>query len=160
MNKILNLKQAIKISKQLKSQGKTIVLVGGCFDIVHLGHIRFLNNAKKYGDILIVLLENDSSIKALKGPQRPFNTQKERAEVLCALSSVDYVVLLPLLENNEYDAIICSIHPNTIGTTKGDPNRNHKERQAKQINAEVIDVIERIVTYSTTALSRLLPQNL
>ncbi len=77
----------------LKSAGKRIVFTNGCFDILHAGHVRYLNEAKKLGDCLIVGLNSDESVRKLKGPSRPINNEEDRAEVLSALSAVDYVVV-------------------------------------------------------------------
>src|SRR5690242_1743275 len=99
MNSIINAKQVIKIKKNLEN-GKT-VLVGGCFDILHLGHITFLEKAKKMGDRLVVLLESDQKTKLLKGPKRPVHSQKDRAKVLSALRFVDFVIMLPFLKKEQ-----------------------------------------------------------
>lgn len=80
-----------------------IVFTNGCFDILHCGHLRYLQEAKKLGDILIVGLNSDSSVKELKGENRPINSEMERAEMLCSLEFVDYVVLFS--ENNPYNLI-------------------------------------------------------
>lgn len=79
--------------KKLRKDGKTIVTTNGCFDILHVGHVRYLEETKKHGDILIVALNSDKSVKSIKGEGRPINTELDRAEVLNALKSVDYVVL-------------------------------------------------------------------
>lgn len=73
--------------------GKTIVTTNGCFDILHVGHVRYLEKTKSFGDYLIVLLNSDKSVKSIKGPSRPINNEKDRAEILSALRCVDYVVL-------------------------------------------------------------------
>ena len=73
--------------------GKKVVFTNGCFDILHTGHVRYLYNARKLGDILVVGLNTDASVKKLKGPARPVNSQKDRAEVLGSLAVVDYTVL-------------------------------------------------------------------
>ena len=85
-----NLKQTIN---DLKKQNKIIVTTNGCFDILHVGHVRYLEESKKLGDILIVCLNSDSSVKKLKGKSRPLNNELDRAEVLLALKSVDYVII-------------------------------------------------------------------
>lgn len=90
---LLELEIIEKIAKDLKQQGKKIVFTNGCFDILHLGHINYLRESKKLGDILIVGLNSDSSVKKLKGESRPINTQNDRAELLCALKFVDFVCL-------------------------------------------------------------------
>jgi len=85
--------RAIKqITATLKAQGKRIVFTNGCFDLLHVGHVRYLQKAKKLGDVLIVGLNTDHSVKLIKGKNRPIIPQKERAEVLAALAFVDYVV--------------------------------------------------------------------
>ena len=157
MGKILKVKEAIKIAKKIREQNKSVVLAGGCFDILHIGHIKFLENAKKYGDVLFVLLESDTNVKKQKGDNRPINTQTNRAIILSSLTAVDYTVILPELKtDNEYDAIITKIHPSIIATTDNDPHRVHKERQAKQINEKVAYVIKRIYDQSTSKLASLL----
>ncbi len=75
------------------SQGNTIVLANGCFDLIHVGHIRYLEEAAAQGDILVVALNSDESVHRLKGPGRPILPEKERAEILCAFSCVDYVTV-------------------------------------------------------------------
>lgn len=79
--------------KKLRAEGKTIVTTNGCFDILHVGHVRYLEETKKFGDVLIVALNSDASVRRLKGEVRPINNEMDRAEVLNGLKSVDYVVL-------------------------------------------------------------------
>lgn len=76
-----------------KEQGKKVVFTNGCFDILHVGHISYLEMAKKQGDILIVGVNSDESTKRLKGPTRPINSEKDRAAMLSALKAVDYTVI-------------------------------------------------------------------
>lgn len=84
---------ALLITKEAKQLGKKIVFTNGCFDILHLGHITYLQKAKQLGDILIVGVNTDDSVRRLKGPSRPVNSDYDRALVLSALKSVDYTVL-------------------------------------------------------------------
>ncbi|MEA3493694.1 MAG: D-glycero-beta-D-manno-heptose 1-phosphate adenylyltransferase [Candidatus Margulisiibacteriota bacterium] len=86
-------KEISAISKNLKNQGAKIVFTNGCFDILHLGHVRYLREAKKLGDILIIGLNSDDSVKGLKGDSRPYVSELERAEVLASLEFVDYVTI-------------------------------------------------------------------
>ena len=79
--------------KRLREEGKTIVTTNGCFDILHVGHVRYLEKTKSFADILIVALNSDKSVKSIKGDSRPINNENDRAEVLSGLKSVDYVVL-------------------------------------------------------------------
>jgi rfaE bifunctional protein nucleotidyltransferase chain/domain len=78
---------------ELRRDGKSIVTTNGCFDILHVGHVRYLQKTKSFADVLIVLLNSDKSVRSIKGPTRPINNENDRAEILCALSCVDYVVL-------------------------------------------------------------------
>ena len=80
------------LSKERKSRRK-IIFTNGCFDILHVGHVRYLRAAKRLGDRLVLGLNTDDSVKKLKGPGRPVNSERDRAEVLAALEAVDYVVL-------------------------------------------------------------------
>lgn len=79
--------------QQLRQQGKRVVFTNGCFDLLHVGHIRYLRQARALGDCLIVGLNSDGSMRQLKGPERPLVPQEERAEILAALSAVDHVVI-------------------------------------------------------------------
>lgn len=79
--------------EEIHKQGKTVVSTNGCFDIIHVGHIRYLEKSKSFADYLIVLLNSDKSVKSIKGPSRPINNENDRAEILSALRCVDYVVL-------------------------------------------------------------------
>lgn len=161
MNKVVTVEQAVEIAEDLHGKGKRIVLVGGCFDILHIGHISFLERAKEAGDVLFVLLEADESIKEIKGENRPINTQEDRARILAAIEVVDEVVLLSSnLENRDYDKLIILLKPDIIATTQGDLKRHLKERQASLVSAEIIDVIDVISDQSTTRLIRLLGKDL
>lgn len=156
---ILKTDEVEQLAKSLHKQNKSIVVVGGCFDIIHLGHVRFLNHAKEQGNVLFVLVENDATIKNAKGNERPINTQMQRAEVLIGLKSVDYVILLPpLCKDSDYDDIITRLKPDIIAVTSNDPNKAHKERQAMITGAKIIEVIKRINNQSTTRLARLLSE--
>ena len=160
MNRIIDTNKAIKISKKLKREGKKIILAGGCFDILHIGHIRFLEKAKKRGDVLFILLENDKSVKKIKGDDRPINTQEERAVVLSSLKPVDYVVnLSEMNSNSDYDKLIINLKPDVIATTKKSKQVIHNIRQAKLVDAELALVVNRISNRSTTRLAELIAKN-
>ncbi len=92
-NKIKKLGEVIKITQKAKGVGKKVVTTSGCFDLLHLGHVRYLEHAKSLGDILIVGVNSDESVKRNKGPRRPLVPQKERAELLVALKPVDFVFI-------------------------------------------------------------------
>lgn len=91
--KLKNLKELKGIITALKSKGKKIIFTNGCFDLLHYGHIKYLEDAKKKGDILIVAVNSDSSVKKIKGNQRPIIGQGDRIRTVAALESVDYAVL-------------------------------------------------------------------
>ena len=91
--KIKTLSELIKIVQTLKSKNKKIITTNGVFDILHLGHVKYLEEAKKMGDVLIVGVNTDKSVKQNKGDKRPINDEKSRTSVLAALESVDYVFL-------------------------------------------------------------------
>jgi rfaE bifunctional protein nucleotidyltransferase chain/domain len=155
MKRIINTEQAIKLSRKLKKEGKIVVLTGGCFDILHLGHIKFLEAAKKTGNILFVFVESDENVKRIKGDQRPIHNQDERAQVLEALRFIDYVVKIPFLkENADYDKLILRLVPSIIAVTKESSAFEHNKRQAKLINAEVVEVIGHIPEMSTTQIAK------
>lgn len=92
-SKILDLQKLKKIVEDLKRKGKRIIWTNGCFDILHIGHKRYLEEAKKLGGILIVGIDSDESVRKLKGPERPINNQEERAEILASMDFVDYVTI-------------------------------------------------------------------
>ena len=92
-NKLLSLESLEPVISVLKASGKTVVFANGCFDLLHVGHIRYLQGARQLGDVLVVGLNSDQSVRRLKGPQRPLMPENERAEILAALACVDYVVL-------------------------------------------------------------------
>lgn len=93
MGQIVTQDEIIKIVRAGQAEGKTYAATNGCFDILHVGHVRYLQKSKVCADYLIVMLNSDSSVKALKGEGRPINCEEDRAELLSSLSCVDYVVL-------------------------------------------------------------------
>ena len=141
------------LSKESKGR---IVLTGGCFDILHIGHVRFLSEARKMGDYLIVLLENDEKVRKLKGENRPIFVQKERAEMLSALRSVDLIVLLPTMDSDrDYLDLVMKIKPDIVAVTEKDPQIEKKKGQAKKIGAE-LKVVSLVKTLSTSNLAYML----
>jgi rfaE bifunctional protein nucleotidyltransferase chain/domain len=94
-SKILTLDQLAAESGRLRSESQRVVATNGCFDILHVGHVRYLIAARKLGEVLVVGLNGDDSVRQLKGEGRPVNREQDRAEVLAALESVDYVTIFP-----------------------------------------------------------------
>ena len=93
MGQLLQRENVADFVKKMHQSGKTVVVTNGCFDILHVGHVRYLQQTKSFADYSMVLLNSDKSVRSIKGPTRPINNELDRAEVLCALSCVDYVVL-------------------------------------------------------------------
>lgn len=93
MKKVIPRSALPQLVQRLRAAGQKIVFTNGCFDILHVGHVRYLAAARALGDVLIVGLNSDASVTRLKGPTRPLNTQDDRAEVLAALAAVDYVII-------------------------------------------------------------------
>ena len=98
MGEVLSQESLIERIRSLQKDGKKVVFTNGCFDLLHVGHVRYLRAAKELGDCLVVAVNSDDSMRALKGRERPIIPQGQRAEVLAALSSVDYVIIFAELD--------------------------------------------------------------
>lgn len=132
------------------------VLVGGCFDLIHFGHISFLKQAKKQGDTLVVALESDENVRKMKGNARPIHSQQQRKEMLESLSFVDEVLMLPTMHGDrDYYELVRKIHPSVIAITKGDPYKVKKSEQAAEVGAKLIE-ISKVHSPSTSQLAKLL----
>ena len=114
MGQVLRRENIAQFVRNLQKSGKTVVVTNGCFDILHVGHIRYLQKTKSFADYLIVLLNSDKSVKSIKGENRPINNENDRAEILCALSCVDYVVMF---DENSPRELLDEIKPDVY--TKG-----------------------------------------
>ncbi len=114
MGKLVSKDEIIRIVQEGKAKGKTFAATNGCFDILHVGHVRYLQKTKSLADFSILMLNTDNSVKILKGETRPINNQNDRAEILNALSCVDYVVLF---EEKSPEKLLEQIKPNIY--TKG-----------------------------------------
>ena len=93
MGRLVSQEEIINIVREGQAEGKTFAATNGCFDILHVGHVRYLKKTKSLADFCIVMLNSDKSVKMIKGPERPINCEQDRAEILNALICVDYVVL-------------------------------------------------------------------
>ena len=102
---------AVLWAAHLRAEGRTIVFTNGVFDLLHPGHIRYLADARAQGDALIVAVNSDRSVRAIKGPTRPINSEQERAEVLSALAVVDAVVVF---DEDDPHAVISAIQPDVL----------------------------------------------
>jgi rfaE bifunctional protein nucleotidyltransferase chain/domain len=152
--KIIGLEELSAYSKQLRAAGKRVVATNGCFDLLHVGHVRYLQAARALGDSLAVGLNGDRSVRELKGTGRPIMAERDRAEILAALQCVDLVTIFPEVRATQF---IAASHP-AIYAKGGDysPETLNEEERAllEEIGAE-IRIIPFEAGYST---SRLLEQ--
>ncbi len=102
MKKLLNKEEALRLFADLRAAGKTIVATNGCFDVLHVGHSRYLAKSRELGDCLVVGLNSDSGVRRLKGASRPINNELDRTELLLALSAVDFVVIFEEDDASEF----------------------------------------------------------
>lgn len=131
---------------------KKTVLVGGCFDLFHYGHLQFLKKASQEGDFLLIALESDEFIKKNKR-NIPIHNQKQRAEILSHLDFVDIVILLPYFNNNKkYFEMVKKINPKIIAVTENDPQIDNKKDQIKKIGGKLKVVVPLFEEFSTTKI--------
>jgi rfaE bifunctional protein nucleotidyltransferase chain/domain len=147
MGKIVGVDEITKISFELKSKGKKIVFTNGCFDILHRGHVEYLSKAKELGDVLIVGLNSDSSVKMIKGDKRPIVPQEDRAFILSNLSFVDYVVIFD--EPTPYE-LISKIVPDVLVKGSDWSQENVVGRDIVEANGGKVVLIEIVPGRSTT----------
>lgn len=134
----------------LNPDASKVTLVGGCFDILHYGHLMFLQKAKKTGDVLMIALESDEFIKKRK-QRDPVHTQQQRAEILAGLSVVDTVIKLSYFATHEeYFYMVKKIHPDVIAVTAGDSQLKLKAKYAAAVGAS-LQVVCPLITDSSTS---------
>src|SRR6266513_1322060 len=104
--KILTAEQARALGDEMRENGRKLVFTNGCFDLLHVGHVRYLQAARALGDALLVAINGDESVRALKGQGRPLNQAEDRAELVAALESVDHVVIFPEVRATQLLAIV------------------------------------------------------
>ena len=149
--KIVALSDLGKRVKELRAGGKKVVATNGCFDLLHLGHVRYLETARTLGDILVVGLNGDESVRELKGPDRPVNNENDRAEIIAALESVDLVAIFPELRATRFIELAMP----DVYVKGGDYNSdtlNSEERAALQKIGSKIDLVPFEKGYSTSGL--------
>jgi len=154
---VINRDEIVKKCDDLRKNGKTIAFTNGCFDIIHAGHIQYLADAKKLGDVLIIGLNSDDSVRRLKGNSRPLNDQTARAAVLSALKSVDYVTIFE--EDTPYE-LIKALKPDIL-VKGGDYNHDNI------VGADIVEesggkvvVIPFLTGYSTSSLIEKIRKNI
>lgn len=150
-NKIISLEKLGERTKQMRELGKKLVATNGCFDLLHVGHVRYLQAARAKGDALIVGLNADASVRELKGAGRPLNNENDRAEVLAALECVDLVTIFPELRATRF---IETVRPN-VYVKGGDYNSDTldaEERAALEKIRAKIDIVPFEKGYSTSGL--------
>ena len=156
--KIVGLEELSERSRQLQAAGKKLVATNGCFDLLHVGHVRYLQAARALGDLLAVGLNGDRSVRELKGKGRPITAERDRAEILAALQCVDIVTIFPELRATQF---IAASHP-AIYVKGGDytsETLNEEERTVlKQIGSE-IRIIPFEAGYSTSHLLEQICEN-
>jgi len=148
-NKLKSLEELQRIAADARRVGKTVVFTNGCFDLLHRGHVHVLREAKAYGDILIVGINSDRSVRSIKGPKRPILPETDRIELIAAMEMVDYVVSFD--EPDPYN-IIAAIKPNVLA--KGGDWSTEKIIGADVVEREGgrIAVIPYLKGFSTTAI--------
>jgi rfaE bifunctional protein nucleotidyltransferase chain/domain len=147
--KVIPLESAYILVDELKRGGRRVVFTNGCFDLLHPGHTRYLAEARKLGDVLIVAVNSDASVRALKGPGRPIFPAAERAEILAALEAVDYVTIFDDLTPQ---AVIARMTPNVLvkGADWG-PDEVVGRAEVEAAGGQVVS-IPVVPGYSTSAM--------
>ncbi len=151
MNKVVSGAELANAAKKLRHDGKRLVATNGCFDLLHVGHVRYLKAARALGDALAVGINGDDSVRALKGDGRPLNKERDRAEVLAALECVDFVTVFPEVRATEF---LEQVRP-AIYAKGGDykpETLNAEERAALDTIGAEIRIIPYEAGYSTTEL--------
>lgn len=149
MGLVVTLDQLQQVVRAEREAGKIIVTTNGCFDILHVGHVRYLKQARQLGDVLIVGVNTDASVKRLKGHGRPLNNQDDRAEILASLESVDFVTLFSEDTPVEF---LTAIKPN-FHTKGGDYDpRNLAETPVVESFGGKMKIIDLVPNKSTTSL--------
>lgn len=147
MGELIKRENIRAVVKRLQEEGKTVVTTNGCFDILHVGHVRYLQKTKSFADYSVVLLNSDKSVKSIKGENRPIYSEDDRAEILCALSCVDYVVLF---DEDSPGALLGEIKPD-VHTKGADYNaQNLPEAEIITKNGGRLEFIEFVEGKSTT----------
>jgi rfaE bifunctional protein nucleotidyltransferase chain/domain len=132
---VLSRLQLARLNTQMRAEGRRLVLTNGCFDLLHAGHVRYLHGARRLGDALVVALNDDASVRRLKGDGRPLNPVEDRAEVLSALEDVDYVTVFG---EDDATAVVQAVRPAVYvkgGDYASDPDSSRFPPEGKVVEA-------------------------
>ena len=149
MGRRVSLDEAEDLARTLKSQGRRVVLANGCFDLLHVGHIRYLQDARQLGDVLMVAVNSDASVRRLKGRGRPLVPLAERAEILSALSSVDFVVPF---EADTVEELVRRLRPDVHAKGTDYTEASVPEREAVQAVGGRVEIVGDAKAHSTRDL--------
>ena len=147
MNKILERNALRNELQELRKKGKKIAFTNGCFDILHVGHVRYLREAKKTADVLVLALNSDSSVRSIKGEKRPLMNENERAEILAALEFIDFITIFEELTPLE---LICCLQPDILIKGGDWPEEKVVGREEVKIWGGRVAIIPEIEGKSTT----------
>ena len=149
MKKIVSSEELAKIVSNLKDENKKIATTNGCFDILHLGHLECLRKARSFGDVLIVGLNSDESVRKIKGPQRPLNSQNARAEMLSELNCVDYI---SIFEEDSPEQFLKTARPDTHIKGKDYEQKPIKEKELVESLGGKIVLVDLVEGFSTSKI--------
>src|SRR4030095_16267864 len=150
LEKLKSPEELAAIRERMGAEGRKLVFTNGCFDLLHVGHVRYLQQARALGDALLVAVNGDASVRALKGPTRPINTEEDRAEVLAALACVDFVTVF---HTERVTELVEEIRPQ-VYAKGGDytvESLNPEERAALEKVGTEIRILALVPGKSTTA---------
>jgi len=153
LGRVVTLAEAQEFRKQLRAEGRRVVATNGCFDLLHVGHLRYLTQARARGDFLWVGLNGDASVRELKGPNRPYVPESERAELLAAWRPVDAVTIFPAVRATDF---LRAIEPD-IYVKGGDytpESLNPEEAAVLRACGTKIEIVSFVPDHSTTALAK------
>ena len=155
--KVISAEDAAAIAKDLRANNRKLVFTNGCFDLLHVGHVRYLASARSLGDALLVAVNGDDSVRALKGDGRPINPAADRAEVVAALESVDHVVIFPEVRAT---ALLEKVRPAIYvkgGDYTAESLHGEERNMLEKIGAE-IRILPFEAGYSTSTLLEKVPK--
>jgi D-beta-D-heptose 7-phosphate kinase/D-beta-D-heptose 1-phosphate adenosyltransferase len=150
-SKLKTVSELAQLAAASRRESRRVVFTNGCFDLLHIGHTRYLQEARALGDLLIVAINSDASVSALKGPERPLVPEQERAEVLAALACVDYVTIFDAPDPGE---VIAAIQPDVLVKGGDWPVDTIVGREVVQARGGRVVSLPLVPGSSTTALVR------